>query len=249
MSFDRRFLDRCLWFFDYDGTLCPHQEVWEERRYDPQQIYQLATELKKKSSDLLWNTGRRTESLFSVEKQFQDISGYFIQGSQFWNAKSKQLEQLSPPVDPHIVSLWTNEIAQYKHMRFEAKISSCRIATTNPDHSHQIANVVQSISPPPQNWQWHLGGRGAELLCNGFNKASVIDHYLSTHSKKDSIVIAAGDDFFDKPAIEKALQLGGYAILVGPHCGWITEIPHHPSHVLYFDTPSDLHNFLRNLMA
>ena len=78
-------LARSAWFLDYDGTLCPHLEVWEERGYRVEDISSAVNNLAKKSCKVMWNTGRRPESLGGVKKQFLDYSGYFIHGSVFWD--------------------------------------------------------------------------------------------------------------------------------------------------------------------
>ena len=46
-------LSQTAWFVDYDGTLCPHQEVWEERVYDSQEISAAVKNLQKKVQGFL----------------------------------------------------------------------------------------------------------------------------------------------------------------------------------------------------
>ena len=81
----------------------------------------------------------------------------------------------------------------------------------------------------------------------GFDKSFALKDYYSEPSTHGAIPVAVGDDSLDRPAIEEALNRGGYAILVGEHCGWATEIEHKAWQINYFNEPSEVLKFLAQL--
>jgi hypothetical protein len=242
-------LARTVWFLDFDGSLCPHLEVWQQRTYDPAQIAALVSDLARAARGVFWNTGRRVESLGSVNEAFLEHSGYFMQGAARWDAKSRQETLVGVPLpegyEPQIRSL----LASKPRFRLEVKRASLRVA---PFVETEIADLralfLDPVFPRLPGWTWHVGARGAELLHDSFDKG----HALRAEMKRfpaDSLPVAVGDDLLDKPAVEAALAMGGYAILVGENCGWATEIPHLASQLVVVRDPDEALSRIRALLA
>jgi hypothetical protein len=112
-----------------------------------------------------------------------------------------------------------------------------------------IRKFIESLQlSVPDEWEWRIGDRGAEMLLQKCSKGSAVQYAFENGLvPKDAIPVVAGDDYFDRAAMEFALKNDGYAILVGEGCGWITEIPHRASQVLFFREPSDYLQFLKSL--
>ncbi len=241
-------LDRSLWFFDYDGSLCPHLEIWEKRSYEPKEIVKLLNRLTKTGAQVYWNTGRRVESLESLDKEYLNHSGYFVQGSFFWDATKHEAVRLAPELPATFVIELQNEFKKYPLYRLEIKPTSMRIAPLEGVSMDAMPQLLKKmVTNTPQNWKWLIGHRGAELLPEGFDKGSGLLSTLKLSAKK-SIPIAIGDDLFDKPAVEAALQNNGYAILVGEGCGWITEVAHSSEQIIFFENPEALHRWILELL-
>ena len=88
----------------------------------------------------------------------------------------------------------------------------------------------------PNGWTWHVGARGAELLPTGFDKSTA----LKRESITDGIPVAVGDDLFDGPAFQGAMARGGFAILVGEHCGFATKYQHQSWQSIYCDDSEEV---------
>ena len=244
MSIPRELLKDIVWFFDYDGSLCPHQEVWELRAYNPQEIKDVLEHLKNLGSQIYWNTGRRPESLGDVQLDFLDYPGYFIQGAAVWDEKTKKARALAPLLPQDWVKKFTDtELFEEKVFRKEAKPHSFRVAPAQLAFLRELKAKVHSFGAP-KGWKWVVGYRGAELLPEGFDKGSAIRLYYENSANSKKIPIAVGDDALDLPAIKECIERGGYGILVGEHCGWITNLPHKAQQLMYFDRPKDLHDYI-----
>ncbi len=232
VNLDSSLLSQTQWFLDYDGSLCPHLEVWEERSYDPQRIYTLVTELNKRSAGVFWNTGRRPDSLASVFPGFMEIPGYFIHGSVFWNAKTQATEILSPLLPEGLAEKFTKIISMHHEFRIEVKPTGLRI---NPYRLTDFPKFQRFLDSQdlycPPGWQWHVGARGAELLPVGFDKSTALQRELND----TSIPIAVGDDRFDGKAFEFALQRRGFVIAVGENLSFLGNYPHQSWQMIYAD--------------
>lgn len=231
------------WFFDYDGSLCPHQEVWESRVYNVDEILSALSAVQKRGAQILWNTGRRVESLGEIDQRLHLYSGYFVHGSVFWDAKTKQ-EKLLGPVLPEVCK---NELQRltlkHRKLRLELKPTAARIAPLDLRYIHKVLDfVAESHSFVDQKqWHWIVGSRGAELLAKGVDKGSAL---LAARAQFKGIPVVVGDDLLDKPAAAQAIAAGGYVFLVGEGCGWITEINHKPNQVRFFEKPKDVLDYL-----
>ncbi len=242
-----------LWFFlDFDGSLCPHLEVWEERTYDPHDILGVVDKLARKSGGMYWNTGRRPESLGSVLPEFLKYPGYFIQGSLRWDPQQKTGTLCGPPLPAGLAEHYQKLLQEEGRLRLEVKASSLRIAPYQSGDMSELAKFILKHPLPPSHadWVWHVGARGAELLSREYNKGFAIRDVASrVGSEKRFKPVVIGDDLLDRPAVEEALSRQGYAILVGEHCGWATEIEHKAWQVEYFNEASQALEFLRLLGA
>lgn len=239
-------LNELTFYLDYDGSLCPHLEVWEERIYDPQVILDLMKNLSKKCKGVFWNTGRRPESLASVHRDFMKHSGFFMQGAGFWDQEKGQLEELGPRVSDTWAKLYQEIIQEWPELRLEIKSCSLRVAAFQKTGRAKLeAFVQQEWQRELPGWHWHLGSRGAELLAEGVNKGSA----LSAMAKKvGGVPVALGDDVLDQPALEEAIRLGGYGIVVGEHCGWATEIDHKASQLIFCENVDTALQFFDSLL-
>ena len=244
-----RDFSRSVNFLDYDGTLCPHIEVWEERSYNPLEIYEAVQNLHRKSQGVWWNTGRRIESLKSVNENFLNFSGFFVQGSVTWNAQEKKAHQIGKEIPADVVSILLERFKSESQYRLEIKPTAVRIAAVQKTQKKFIRKFIESLQlSVPDEWEWRIGDRGAEMLLQKCSKGSAVQYAFENGLvPKDAIPVVAGDDYFDRAAMEFALKNDGYAILVGEGCGWITEIPHRASQVLFFREPSDYLQFLKSL--
>lgn len=224
-------LNELTFYLDYDGSLCPHLEVWEERVYDPEIILDLMQRLSSKAAGVFWNTGRRPESLASVHKSFMEYSGFFMQGAGFWDHKRQSLEELGPRVPEEWAPSYLKKIQQWPELRLEVKACSLRVAAFQKSARAALEDFVgQELARELPGWRWHLGSRGAELLAEGINKGTAL---VSAAKKFGGIPVALGDDVLDRPALEEAIKLGGYGVVVGEHCGWATEIDHKASQLVF----------------
>ena len=243
MKLDRKLLPQTTWFLDYDGSLCPHVEVWEERTYNPNDILEVVEVLASKA-EVFWNTGRRPESLGGVHADFLKQRGYFIQGSAFWEPGYSEAKMLAPLLKIDEFTELLKLADSFKFLRSEIKPTSVRLAAVKIEDMRELRkNMPRFESLTPPGYFWLLGYRGAELLPNGFSKATAIERSLAA----GKIPVVVGDDVLDRPAAEEAIQRGGFAIVVGEHCGWITEVAHQSDQVLVFSDPFEVQAFIRDL--
>ncbi|MEZ4814523.1 MAG: hypothetical protein R3A80_04865 [Bdellovibrionota bacterium] len=245
-----RDLSKSVYFLDYDGTLCPHMEVWEGVGYNPALINEAVNNVSKKSLGAWWNTGRRVESLNSVSDLFLKHSGFFVQGSVFWDSENKKINFLGNELPAQLSALLFERIQQHElNYRLEIKATAARVASFRKTQRKYLKKFIDSleIELPPE-WEWRIGDRGAELLQKKCSKGSCLEFaYKNGLVPQEAIPVVAGDDLLDRSAMEFSLSRGGYAILVGESCGWITEIPHRSSQVVYFREPKDFLQFLKLL--
>ncbi len=231
-------LPRTVWFLDFDGSLCPHQEVWEERVYDPDEILREVEALASIARGILWNTGRRPPSLGGVHPRFLDHSGYFVQGSVKWDAKAGQAKTIAPLLDPDVGARFAAEIGGDRSLRLEVKETGLRVASVQGGQAAKIKGFIEKHAALlPKGWSWRVGHRGAEALPDGYDKGSALREEWGRWPT-DSIPVAVGDDVFDRPAFEEALARGGYVVAVGDSCGWVTQLAHRPSQIIYCETPA-----------
>lgn len=250
LNIQKAHLKDLVFFLDFDGSLCPHLEVWEERSYDPTGIESIVNRLHSLSRGVFWNTGRRVESLASVNENFLKLNGYFIQGSMRWDASQRQEKLCGPSVPQSLAKFYEENMQGQGTLRLEVKMSSLRVAPYQSGSLNDVGVLLDKVPLPKEfetAWHWHRGARGAELLAKGFDKSFALVDYYSHASSSGAIPVAVGDDSLDRPAIEEALNRGGYAILVGEHCGWATEIEHKAWQITYCDQPSDVLNLLSQL--
>lgn len=246
-----RFLDQSVWFFDYDGSLCPHTEIWEERAYDPQGILQILSDFESRIAALYWNTGRRLRSLAEVDEGFLRFSGYFMHGTSYWDAGERRETVLSPHLPKDFVESFTEKIASESGwLKFEVKATGLRIAPIKLNQLDRLYSWSEGLLSP-DGFTWHQNHRAVELAPDSFDKGSAIRHALSKLKvkKANPLPVAIGDDVSDRAAIAEVLKLGGHALLVGEGCGWITEIPHRADQINFFEAPIDVHRFLQNLLS
>lgn len=243
-------LNNLVFFLDFDGSLCPHLEVWEERSYDPVAIQTLLNHVQAQSQGMFWNTGRRVESLASVHEDFLKFSGYFIQGSVFWDSILKKQSLVGPSLPQKLATFYEQHLVEFSSLRLEIKPSSLRIAPYQSASLEEVSDfLVKEILPAEFNktWKWHVGSRGAELLAVGHDKSFALRDFYSKNNHSKAMPVVVGDDILDRPAIEESIKRGGYAILVGEHCGWATEIEHKAWQVSYCDHPNDALHLLASL--
>ncbi len=243
-----RDLSKSVYFLDYDGTLCPHLEVWEGVGYNPQDIQVTVQNLARKSLGVWWNTGRRTESLQAVNNELIKYPGFFVQGSVYWNPIEGKKELIGKELPQSFVTALSERMrSEESHYRLEIKPTAARVASFRKTQKKYLRKFVDSLGIEiPSGWEWRIGDRGAEFLLKNCSKGSALQYAFENRLvARGSIPVVAGDDVFDRPAMEFALQNGGYAILVGEGCGWITEIPHRSSQVVFFREPKDFLQFLK----
>ena len=223
--------------------MCPHVEVWEERTYNPNEILEVV-ELLATKAEVYWNTGRRPESLGGVHADFLKQRGYFIQGSAFWEPGYTETKMLAPLLKLEQFSELLKFADSIKVIRSEIKPTSLRLAAVKIEDMRELRKhmpKLERLTPP--GYFWLLGYRGAELLPNGFSKATAIERSLAP----GKVPVIVGDDILDRPAAEAALSRGGFAIVVGEYCGWITEVAHQSDQVLVFSDPAEVQAFIREL--
>jgi len=235
---------------DFDGSLCPHLEVWEGQAGDPQEICNVVSKLAAQSGGVYWNTGRRVESLGSLLSDFLLFSGYFVQGSIRWDAGIKKATLVGPEVPAELVTMYQKLLESESRLRLELKPSSLRVApyqNVNMAELHKFI-LLNPLPAPIKGWVWHVGARGAELLSTEYNKSFAIRDVVSRVEPGQAFKpVVIGDDLLDRPAVEEALKREGYAILVGEHCGWATEIEHKAWQVEFFNEPHQALEFLKSL--
>lgn len=240
---------RTAWFLDYDGSLCPHQEVWEERSYDPEAIHRLVTRLSERASGVFWNTGRRPESLGGVVSGFLEHPGHFIQGSVTWDPKLKLAKRIGPDLPPGEAEVFTKFLEKYPELRLEIKPTGLRVAPMQLANMPRVAHfVAASRDLTPRGWTWHTGHRGTELLADGFDKARCLNDEMPK-LPADTIPVAVGDDLLDRPAFVETLKRGGFVLPVGDACGWVTELKHRPQQIVFCETPARVHELLERLLG
>jgi hydroxymethylpyrimidine pyrophosphatase-like HAD family hydrolase len=225
-------------------------EVWEGVPYSTVDIHEALNKLSHKCLGVWWNTGRRVESLKSVSEDFLNYPGFFVQGSLHWDHQKKHVHQIGETLSQDIVKILFERIREHElSYRLEIKPTAARIASFRKTQRKYLKKFIDSLEIPiPSSWEWRIGDRGAELLLKSCSKGSAIEYaYKNNLIPADAIPVVAGDDLLDRSAMEFALSKGGYAILVGESCGWITEIPHRSSQVMYFREPSDFLRFLRGI--
>lgn len=245
MTLTRDMMPRTRWFLDYDGSLCPHQEAWEERSYDPAEILDIVQALARATGGIFWNTGRRPESLGGVNPGFLAFPGYFIHGSCYRGADGRT-EILGPEAPKELADDARAWIVGKDKLKLEIKPTSIRISSLEARPLSSLEAARAALAPTtPEAWDWVMGHRGVELLARGFDKAVALKRELSAHA--DAVPVAVGDDVLDRPAIEAALRAGGYAVIVGGSCGWITQIPHKAHQLVFCETPRDVLNLIEDL--
>ena len=244
MKLTNKILPRTLWFADYDGSLCPHLEVWEPRNYDSQQIFSVLESLQSASLGVFWNTGRRPESLGGVNADYLKLPGYFIHGTVYHDPTKGDAVQ-SPLLAAETTKHFQEQLENSKKFNLEIKATSLRVAPVKIQYLDLLKEWV-GLHPASSGWEWRVGHRGVELLPVGFSKAISLTKELARHPK--ALPVAIGDEILDRPAIELALKHGGWAILVGESCGWITEVPHKPDQLIICQEPSDVLRVLQSLL-
>ncbi|MBS1985055.1 MAG: hypothetical protein JST16_12870 [Bdellovibrionales bacterium] len=231
MKLSVQLMPRTAWFVDYDGSVCPHQEVWEERIYDAQTIYESVRCLAARAGAFFWNTGRRPESLAGVHAGFLNFDGYFVHGSFY------KTQMIGQPVPPEVAALASDFISVHPEFKLEVKPSSLRLT---PVKAFDLPRLMESIRPlmqaTPEGWNWISGPRGTELINEDFTKATALRRELAT--RPNMIPVAVGDDVLDRPAFAEALARGGYVIAVGGSCGWVTELPHRSDQLIFCEEPT-----------
>ena len=247
MPIDVSLLPQTVWFFDYDGSVCPHTEVWEERTYDAMEIHSWVRRLAGAVRGLYWNTGRRPESLAGVYSGFREFPGYYVQGS-VWCDRDGEPEVLGPLLDPKVAQAYQELIKGFPHLRLEIKKTGLRVAPVGTRNLKPLKSfLAQHSSSTPSGWIWHQGHRGAELLAKGFDKSVALVRELPKFPP-GTIPVVVGDDSLDRPAFEEALRCGGYAVPVGDDCGWITEIPHRAHQIVFCETPTSTQELVLGLL-
>lgn len=245
---DRNILSKTVWFLDYDGSLCPHQESWEERTYSPAEVLQTLHHLGQRGAHILWNTGRRVESIGGMQPGFLDFSGFFIQGTIYWSAARKEALTLSPPLPAAYGQLIGQILQGQTHYKLELKPTSLRISSLDGEVNPAFMTYIQKIvDQTPAGWRWIYGQRAAELLPEGFDKGSAVVREMGLPFAKGLIPVAVGDDLFDRPAFVASLAHGGYAILIGDHVECLADLKGPPDKIMHFATPSGFTDWLRAL--
>ncbi len=229
-------LTKTLWFLDYDGSLCPHQEVWEARAYNPEDIYLAVKNLAAKAGEVFWNTGRRPESLYGVHPEFRRFAGYFVHASVYCPPLTGEPRQIAPDAPKSFTAQCTAFAEKNPRYNYEIKPTSLRFTPLNQDHFDDMKKDMVGLKPPV-GWRWVWGSRAAELFADNFDKGAAVLRELE--NRPEFIPVAVGDELLDRPAIEAALRMGGYAFVVGQACGFIAEIPHSNHQLVYCDDPAD----------
>jgi trehalose-phosphatase len=249
LKFLKEILSNVVWFFDYDGSLCPHQELWDEHSYDSNRILKALRKMARTSQGVYWNTGRQIHSLAAVNSEFLDFSGFFVHGNFFWNAVDSQKTQLAVPFPDSLTEMVKEWIEPYPEFKLEVKPTALRLTPTKKDCREKLSKAFASLKGRVSHpWFVYDGPRAVEILNIEFNKGTAVQQaLLNNHANRNPIPVAVGDDEMDKFAVQACLKFGGYGILVGENCGWITEIPHNPKQVIYFDTPEAVLELLEGL--
>ncbi len=250
-------MTRTAWFLDYDGSLCPHQEVWEQRQYDVAAILKAVNHLQSRCAGVYWNTGRRKDSLAGVSSDLLKFDGYFVMGSYRWDAASTRYERLGPTLPQELADFYEKRLlSEQQHFKLEIKESALRIAPLESRYRDALSQWLKQndlaafardsgLAKIAEPWQWILGNRGIELLAKGFDKGFALRTELA--SRPQLIPVVVGDDFLDATAVQEALDRGGYVFLVGDNCGWISKLKHQSWQLHFYQEPSDLLRFLTAL--
>ena len=243
-------MPKTLWFLDYDGSVCPHQEIWEPRKYSSDDILTTVKHLAEQTQGVYWNTGRRVKSLESVNPGFLSFPGFFVHGSIFWSPESKKETILARTLDTSFVNWIEKKIEGEKNwLRLEVKPTALRITPLKLEKIFEVEEFLKKLTLPGagQDWHWQFGPRGAEFLLKNFNKGTALQKGLAESKNPLALPVVVGDDFQDSYAVREALRRNGHALLVGENCGWITEIPHKPDQVHFFESASDVLDFFKSL--
>lgn len=249
MKLSGSILARTAWFLDYDGSVCPHQEVWEERTYNPEEIYGFVTRLAAKAASVQWNTGRRPESLGGVHPGFLERPGYFIQGSVHWDPVAKLAKRIGPDLPPGIADIFETALEKYPELRLEVKPTGLRVAPVQTGTMARVAHFAEATRDlTPVGWTWMVGHRGTELMADGYDKARALVEEMPKFPA-GTLPVVVGDDIPDRPAFIEALARGGFVIPVGDACGWVTELKHRPDQVVFCENPSRVQALVERLLA
>lgn len=182
-----------------------------------------------------------------VNPQFLELSGYFVQGSFFWDAATKNYARLGPVLPIEIKQHFEKLLERDLLFRLEVKETSLRVVPKKIVHMDRLKVWATTHYLPEfgRDWAWVPGHRGVELLASGFDKGHAIVEERKANAQLLPVVI--GDDILDAPAAKIALEMGGHVFLVGDSCGWITKLKHEAWQVHYFDKPSDVLKFLSDI--
>jgi trehalose-6-phosphatase len=248
-------LTQLYWLFDYDGSVCPHREEWEFGEYNPEKLCQILDALAKRSLSVMWNTGRSVESLSGQSPHYLKFKGFFEHAAFFWDG-NKKVDLIHAKLSSEIVDRvvdWAQTRSNW--LRLEFKSHSLRVIPLQAqDRSRLRAEFLNSELSDYLDQHSEVytseGWRAFEVLLSDAKKTKALS-YLMRHepSFAGALPVVVGDDLPDAGIVRDALAMGGYAFLVGSHCGWLANIPHKSSQVAFFSTPQELLNFLERMLS
>lgn len=247
-------LGQAFWLLDYDGSLCPHREQWEVGHYDASELSELLDELAQKSAGLIWNTGRSVDSLRGQCASFLKHQGFFEHGATFWDT-NQAYDLIQNGLDKSVIDrvvAWFEPRQEW--LRLEFKTHSLRlIPTLARDRSRLLTEFRDSTLgrelAKSERVYLSEGWRALEVVLAEVNKSNaIIEITKRMPAFSRAIPVAVGDDIGDRDIVAKVLSSGGYAYLVGTHCGWMSEVPHRASQVMFLDSPQDLLDHLRKVL-
>ena len=205
------------WFFDIDGTLLDFADTPESVHVSEQLKHLLGTLKQHSAGALALVTGR---SIASSDALFHPLSlptaGQHglerrdVHGQLHYAADDslpdEQLQTLLAIQTEHPGTLVENKGGCVAvHFR--------RVPELGPTLTQLVETVAQTLSP---EFEILTGHNVVEVKRANVNKGNALSAYLAEHPFSGRMPLFFGDDTTDIPAMERAMELGGIAVGVGP---------------------------------
>lgn len=210
-------------FLDFDGTLTPIEDHPEQVTLSPE-VKELLLKLSQKPNlDLVIVSGRNKKYL---TEQFKDLDIYLVSehGANYYNHKVKRWRTL---IHSNVISwiepakMIMNDYTKRVPLSFIEKKEASLVwhyrmspAQFANYQARKLADELDSgLSHLPA--KIYLGKKNVEVKALEANKGDFVSWFLETHSDKEFVAVAVGDDVTDEDMFN-TLKKKGLTIKVGP---------------------------------